>query len=75
MKYKIFKIIDNNGMCVQNSEVDKVIRILYATKGQNFIFQSLSDGIIKIYGVIKNILFSEVVLIKTENCTLILDYI
>ena len=73
MEYKVFKIIDNNGMCIENSEVNQMIRILHAKKGEKFIFQRLSDGVSKICGVCLNIILEDVLLIKIQEETWILE--
>ena len=73
MEYKVFKIINNDGMCIENSEVNQSIRILHAKKGEKFIFQRLSDGVLKKCGVCLNIILEDVLLIKTKTKTWILE--
>lgn len=73
MCYRIFNIIDNDGMCVENSEINQKVRILHGKKGERLIFQRLSDDVLKVYGVVLNLFFKDVLLIKTEHYTWILE--
>lgn len=73
MYYKVYRAIDNFGMCVDNSEVNERVRILHGKRGEKLILQRLSDGILKAYGVVLNLFFRDVLLIKTEEITWILE--
>lgn len=73
MQYRVCNCIDMNGMCAEKSEVNETVTILNGRKGENLIFQRLSDGIQKVYGVVINLFFKDVLVIKTESLTLILE--
>lgn len=73
MQYKICNCIDTNGMCAEKSEINETVTILNGRKGQNLIFQRLSDGVQKAYGVVLNLFFQGVLVIKTDSVTLILE--
>lgn len=73
MYYKVYRAINNSGMCVDNSEINETVRILHGKRGEKLIFQRLSDGISKVYGVVINMFFRDVLLIKTDSLTWILE--
>lgn len=73
MYYKIFNIINNEGISVKKSEINQSIRILNGREKEVFIFQRLSNGIIEICGVVQKLFLRDVLLVKTEGYTWILE--